>query len=172
MKSKKGFTLTELLAVIVILGILTSLAILGYNSYISSTRKKAFEIAENSMKEAAEGMYVDCGISPQANFLCNIYQPPEPDESRIVTLQDLIEGGYIRPISDPYKENAYCDATKSYVLTYGQEPVEGSDNINLTYKSCLYCSRYQTEGCEFDLDPGKDFNTNITLHPHPRRPST
>lgn len=163
MKSKKGFTLTELLAVIVILGILTSLAILGYNSYISSTRKKAFEIAENSMKEAAEGMYVDCGISPQANFLCNIYQPPEPDESRIVTLQDLIEGGYIRPISDPYKENDYCDATKSYVLTYGQEPVEGSDNINLTYKSCLYCSRYQTEGCEFDLDPGKDFNININM---------
>ena len=42
MKNKKGFTIIELLAVVVIIGLLTSIAIVGITKYIDNSRRKTY----------------------------------------------------------------------------------------------------------------------------------
>ena len=51
--NKKGFTLVELLAVIVILGILLTISIPAASNYINSTRRESFVVI---MKEYAEAV--------------------------------------------------------------------------------------------------------------------
>ena len=42
--NKKGFTLVELLGVIILLGILATIAVVGYSNYLGNSKKKAFTI--------------------------------------------------------------------------------------------------------------------------------
>ncbi|MEG2564079.1 MAG: prepilin-type N-terminal cleavage/methylation domain-containing protein [Bacilli bacterium] len=162
-KNNYGFTLIELLGVIVILGIISSIAIVSYNGYVSSTRKTAYETAEKSMKEAAEGMFTDCMYDSNASTLCNSYTAPNVDQSKRVTLKDLVNADYLDNISDPQNKGSLCDQDKSYVFVYAEAPLGGSDNQNLTYKSCLACGKYTSKSCEFDLIPNKDFGINVEL---------
>lgn len=53
MSQKKGFTIPELLAVIVILGILSTIAISSYNGLSKSMKQKTLENKLKYYKEAA-----------------------------------------------------------------------------------------------------------------------
>ncbi|CCZ59936.1 putative uncharacterized protein [Clostridium sp. CAG:710] len=64
--NKKGFTLVELLAVIVILGVLLMIAVPAVQNVIKSSRKKAFESAAKLAIENAETMASSYNISGSA----------------------------------------------------------------------------------------------------------
>ena len=56
LKNKKGFTLVELLAVIVVLAIVMGLAVVGITSVLDSTRKSAFAADAKSYIEGAHAL--------------------------------------------------------------------------------------------------------------------
>lgn len=161
MKNKKGFTLIEVLAVIVLIGVISMIAVTSYSQYITKSKRTAYETAENSMKEAAEGMFTDCMGSNSDRAVCDLFRTPRPDQSVMIPLSSLIENGYIPKVSDPDKQGEFCSEDRSYVLAYGLDPEVDSSNINMGYKTCLSCSNYETNSCSFDMEPGRNFNIQI-----------
>ena len=82
-KNLKGFTLTELLVVVAILGILSAVGIVSYNGYVSSAQRKS---AENLMQQISlaqseflsdNGIYysvTETNCDPTTETLTDIYQ--------------------------------------------------------------------------------------------------
>ena len=60
---KKGFTLVELMAVIILLGALSLVAVPAVNHYIESSREKSYEATVSKLKEAATNWYMEYGGS-------------------------------------------------------------------------------------------------------------
>lgn len=87
LSNSRGFTLVELLAVIVILGIIAAIAVPSIGTVIDNSRKDAHISNAQSIKEAAR-----------------LYDTSEDIESTIsgqIKLKELIDKDYIEPIDAP-----------------------------------------------------------------------
>lgn len=60
MRDKKGFTLTELLAVIVLIGVILAIAVPSYQSYVTRTRKTVLESYQANIIDAANQYAAKC----------------------------------------------------------------------------------------------------------------
>lgn len=89
--NKKGFTLTEILAVIAILGVILAIAVPSYNSLSKKFEKAYYEKLEGSVLAAAKSYYKENAESRPAELLY----------SSVVTFSDL-------------KENKNIDDIKGY----------------------------------------------------------
>ena len=58
--NKKGFTLVELVATIVILGVILTIAVPSYNSYIEKSKERKCQADERAILDAAEAFVGDC----------------------------------------------------------------------------------------------------------------
>ena len=99
---KKGFTIVELLAVVVIIGVIGTIAIVGVNSVIKRSHEK-YHLAQAKLFVAAAQTY----FSDHKSRL-----PIRTFTQTTVTLNELIEENYIDQILD-YKKEPY-DVYKSY----------------------------------------------------------
>ncbi len=77
LKNKRGVTLVELLAVIIILGIIAAIAVPTIGNLIERQRQNAAEAEWTSVEEAARLYAVDL------------------DEDAVFSLQDLLDGEYL-----------------------------------------------------------------------------
>jgi prepilin-type N-terminal cleavage/methylation domain-containing protein len=126
MLNKKGFTLIEILAVIVILSIIAVIATTTVTRLINKTSNNIFTTNENSLEPAAESYYNE-NLTLLPKFIGGQTK---------VLLTDLISNGYIKKIKNPADKAVYCDG---YVVT----TKIGEDKY--TYDSYLKCgSDYQT----------------------------
>lgn len=120
-KNEKGFSLVELLAVVVILGLLSAIAIVGVNGIIKSAEKKHYDTQRNTLKMAAQSYTQD-----NRNSL-----PKTIGGSTDITLKTLQDKKYVDEIKN--RQGEACDVNKSYVKVFKYS----KDGYN--YTSYLVC---------------------------------
>ena len=140
-KNQKGFTLIEMLAVVILLAILMVIAVGSYYSYIKKSRDDSFKIAENTIQNDVKNAYADCLSNSKNEFCINHSGYGEKNDK--IYLKELIDAGYSEQIKNPYDTNSFCDTSASYVTVIGNN----TDN-NSSYLTCLVCGDKKSNSCE------------------------
>lgn len=124
--NNKGFTLLELLAVIVILAIILAIAVPTISSLIENSRLNAYQSSEKMLASAARNY-----LASRSEFL-----PTEIGFIKIIDLNDLVINNYINQIRDSKNSADNCDG---YVV------VRKTDSTNHEFKPYMKCgSNYIT----------------------------
>ena len=130
MKNNKGFTLIEILAVVVLLGILMAAALIAYTRYIEYSRNKSYKILRDSVISAADNYVMD--------------HPGEGIEDATgkkikttIDIQTLVEYEYLESATDPSDKTSKC--TGEIIVTENKENNKISSN---SYKVVMCCKRY------------------------------
>lgn len=149
MNRKNAFTLTELLAVIVIIGVIATIAIPAYNRYTKSTEKRYYENLEGSVKSSTEEyMQENSYLLPKKTGVYSKIQGKE-----------LIKSGIMEKITDTNEED--CEEVNVYVQNLGDG--------NYNYDVCLKCGSYETEKqiCSSNVQEGNGTGDKDTTPPEP-----
>ena len=138
--NKKGFTLVELLAVIIIIGIISGIAIGGTSIYMNKTREKAYEAMELTLFNGAQNYIIDKGVlvpecQPAGAALTNC------TNGLIITSDKLIQTGFVKELEDPGTKNAQC--TGQVKVTRRKSTGTKLDQYN--YAVHVECSAYAND---------------------------
>ena len=120
-KSNKGFSLVELLAVIVILGLLATIGIVATTSLVDKAKKDKMESQKNTVTMSAQTY-----MQNNKNLVPKII-----GETRILNVSDLRKSNYLT--EDIKNEKGESCMEKSYVKVYKLS------NTEYTYTTFLYC---------------------------------
>ena len=145
-RKKKGFTLVELLATIIILGLLVTIAYISVSSILNS--------GDDSYYESQENMLVLAGREYYADHRSEL--PKEIGDTSNVSLETLVEENYIEQITD--KDGNDCDNDNSGVT------VQKITEKDFQYYGTLICGAYQTNSDKakpaISFDPNKKSSEN------------
>ena len=132
MKNKKGFTLVELLAVVLLVALLMLIGIPAIMRYMKQGTRSYYRSLEKEMEVA--------GMDYMESYRTLL--PRQIDHVSVVELEELVDNKYIDPVVDE-KGNA-CT---------GQVAVKKQKNNKYEYHSCLICGEYyssEKQECDFD----------------------
>ena len=139
-KNEKGFSLVELLGVILILGILICLAIMAYGRYSTKAKHQSYDTMAKSVTSSVEEYMMDNGAVSQ------------------LEISELVKGNYLKQTEDPGQKGKTCDGNVKIIHEEG----DGSTLNENSYKVRLCCHNYKMEysfpegtqtkisSCEFD----------------------
>ena len=122
--NNKGFSMIELLGVIVIIGILAGLAIPAVTKYIGKTRDRAYDNIYESAYSAAQNKYMN-----------------DLEYTNPYSLRDLYDQGYMDEPIDP-SNKGFCDGTVK-VEEIEDEDHDGNTDLEVSefkYKVTLDCT--------------------------------
>jgi prepilin-type N-terminal cleavage/methylation domain-containing protein len=145
--NKKGFTLVELLAVIVILAVVAVITIPVISRVIKDTGNDVLKINKELMVKASESYY-----SINEELL-----PTVIGGKVLISLSDLVDNGYIKEIKNPSEETEICEGfvivTKEAAEEYIYDPylkcgtnyiTDNYDNARNFIYTFDYTGDYQT----------------------------
>ena len=133
---RKGFTLIEVIAVIIIIGVLALVTVPAVARYITSSKNKTYVAYEENLKVAAQNKVTTC--VGENDDSCNL---PDKDEKTVFYMNELVAEGYIDEFKDP-ETDGYCKSLESYV------EVTNTGSADFSYNVCLKCENYVSEGEE------------------------
>ncbi|WP_171050895.1 type II secretion system protein [Bacillus sp. BHET2] len=108
-ENEKGYTLVELLAVIVIMGIIAVIAVLAINNIIEKSKKQAFVANALTMKSSAQYFAKDAMLQEKV--------------INKITYKELIDAHLIEPILDPHSKTIMAPDETSYILADGENMI-------------------------------------------------
>lgn len=129
-KNRKGFTLVELLGVIVVLAIIGGIATLAITNYLGNSKEKVYRNYVATLKTTVEDYLID-DFAKNGNLLPNV------GGNRTFTLKELIDAKVIEELKDP--NGGTCDPENTTVTV--KRGVDTDINFNLTYDVYLDCPR-------------------------------
>jgi len=129
--NKKGFTLVEVLAAVVILGVISMIGVVSVNQYLKRTKDVVYVDFEKNMISATKNY-----------FIKNSNKIPSLGESIKIDLDLLISEDFSSSLKDPDESGSFCSG---YVMVSRKES-EGV-NVDLNYDACLICSSYESDAC-------------------------
>lgn len=121
----KGFSLVELLAVIILLGILAVILVPNMYSHLQDSKDDLYDTQVNIIKEAAKN-YVADNIE---NIICS-----SDGSSEDISLYDLQSGGYLKEDIKNPKTNKNFDSNQTVKVTCIEKTNNQTGNINYIYK--------------------------------------
>lgn len=169
MKNQKGFTLIEIIAVIVILSIILMIGTYALNGHLIKGRDKSFDVLINSFEDSVKEAYTHCLTNPNEDSdlnnpnnvkFCINHELPDYDVPVTITLRELLADDFIEPVMNPWKQSEACNPDSTVIVT--RKPVEvkhkksdgsieilGYDDsiIDFEYKTCLICGDHSSDGC-------------------------
>ena len=134
--NKKGFTVVELLAVIVIISLIAGIATISYTSFVNAARNRVFD------------SYVDTMHTDTANYLFREFnkvsssaQVKISDLPVALKLSDLVNSGVISKINNPSDSSDYCTSTINGEYSRIVVSVNSNSNgpLSLKYEVYLVC---------------------------------
>ncbi|MEG2620554.1 MAG: prepilin-type N-terminal cleavage/methylation domain-containing protein [Bacilli bacterium] len=146
MKKNNGFTLIELIAVIVVLSIIMIISTISINSSLKSARKEEYKILEKQLFDMGTAIYSHGTIFPESDEGKMLGRAKTSSGVWLTdaNLEFLYNNEYLKgiklidgkaKISDP-KANSYCNG---YVgIRY--------NNKKYDFKGFISCKSYETDG--------------------------
>jgi len=151
MKKRNGFTMVELLSVIIILGVITTLAIAGISGVLKKTKRSYLDSQNRMVVLSAKTYYSD-----HRSKLPKVIGPVHE-----VKLQTLIDLKYIDPVKDAEGEDCVISTEGKESMVY----VQKVSKEEYKYRGYLYCSGeesgvYDKTPPTVSLTPSKTITTS------------
>ena len=136
--NKRGFTVVELLVVLVILGILITLAYISVSKYLNQARSTTYEDFEKNITSGVTNYLID-----------HTGSIPNEGESLVVDVEKLVCEGYIDNLQDPRESSKTCNL-ESYAIVKRNN--DTSSNMDIEYSACLVCAGYKSPACSNSIE--------------------
>ena len=131
MKNKKGYTLIEIVATVIILGILLIIAVPTITKYINKGKNSYYTSLEKEIKSS--------GMDYLETYRTLL--PRKVGHVKVISLDELTENKYLEPVKD--ENGNICE---------GQITVKKVKNDSYKYYSCIKCGSYyesSSQDCGF-----------------------
>lgn len=125
--NKRGFTMIELLATIVILGILSTIGVVSITKYITQSRQKAYKMLSETVYEST----VNCVIQDKCSA-----------PTTNISTDYLISKGLLRKLNNPIKNKKDCQGIVNIYEYKKPGEVEESEYKDFYYEVYLDCEGY------------------------------
>lgn len=130
-KNNKGFTLIEILAAIVILGIISTIAVPAVYKYVTKTKDFSYENMYKTVYDAVKNYRIDTNDVSANGFSAPTYTKAD--------INNFVELNYLDPLIDPADRSKKCSAEVYVFVCNNEDKTVLEDH---SYSVQLTCSAY------------------------------